>query len=686
MPANLLANEKSPYLQQHAHNPVNWRPWGEDAFRAAREEDKPIFLSVGYSTCHWCHVMERESFENAATAELLNRNFIPVKVDREERPDVDRIYMMFVQATTGSGGWPMSVWLTPDLRPFFGGTYFPPDRRYGQPGFNEVLERIAEVWKLDRAAIVQSSGEVLEQLRIHARRERAAAEVDDNTLESAWAAFRRSFDSRHGGFGGAPKFPRPSVHNFLLRYWARTGNLEALDMVLATLNQMALGGIHDHLGGGFHRYSVDERWFVPHFEKMLYDQAQLAVSYLDGYRISGDAVYAATARGILDYVLRDMTDAQGGFYSAEDADSDGSEGAYYVWTKAEIDAALGEPLAERFCRRYGVTEGGNVREDPHHEFALKNILALAGPEDDDSLAEARAKLFEVRSRRPRPHRDDKILAAWNGLMISAFAAGARTLDDERYLEAGRRAAEFFLSRMYDPATKTLFRRFRDGEAAIPGFLDDYAFFAQGLLDLYETGFDTRHLEWAIELTDSMVARFEDTEAGGFFATEAEQGSLVMRLKDDYDGAEPSGNSIAILNLLRLARMTGGHAYQAIADKALAAFAGRLAAAPVALPQLCAAVEYNRARPAQIVLVGSREACAPFLGELNRRYLPNTAVLLVGSDGARRMLARHSPEIGAMGQSGASAAAYVCENFACQLPVTDPQQFARMLDRPRAAQG
>jgi uncharacterized protein YyaL (SSP411 family) len=697
MSANFLVNEKSPYLQQHAHNPVNWRPWGEDAFRVARQEDKPIFLSVGYSTCHWCHVMERESFENDATAELLNRNFVPIKVDREERPDIDRIYMMFVQATTGSGGWPMSVWLTPDLQPFFGGTYFPPDRRYGHPGFNEVLERIAEAWKTERASIVQSSGDVLNQLRIHAQGDRAAAGLDDSVLDSAFSAFRRSFDTKHGGFGGAPKFPRPSVHNFLLRYYVRTGNLEALEMVFATLNQMALGGIHDHLGGGFHRYAVDGHWFVPHFEKMLYDQAQLAVSYLDGYRISNDESYARAARQILDYVLRDMTSPEGGFYSAEDADSviDAArpevkrEGAYYVWTKAEIDAVLGQTASGRFCDRYGVTEGGNVHEDPHHEFVMKNILSLAHPEDEterNELGEARRKLFEVRSRRPRPHLDDKILAAWNGLMLSAFAAGARVLGDERYLTAARRAAEFFLARMYNPAAGTLLRRFREGEAAIPGFLDDYAFFAQGLLDLYEASFDTRHLETAIALTDSMIVRFEDAEAGGFFATEADQGNLVMRLKDDYDGAEPSGNSIAILNLLRLAQMTGGKAYRAIAEKALAAFAGRIVAAPVALPQLCAALEYSRAQPSQIVLAGSRDACGPFLREINRRYLPNTIVLLVDSDEVRGALARHAPEIQAMQQIGGAATAYLCENFACRLPTTDPQQFAKMLDRPRAAQG
>ena len=702
MSTNLLIHEKSPYLLQHAHNPVGWYPWGEAAFRKAREENKPIFLSIGYSTCHWCHVMERESFESESTAELLNRHFVPIKVDREERPDIDRIYMLFVQASTGSGGWPMSVWLTPDLKPFFGGTYFPPDRRYGHPGFNEVLERVAEAWRLDQASIVQSGSEVLEQLRSHSEAAGAAGGADNSALESGYYVFRRSFDSKNGGFGGAPKFPRPSVLNFLLRYYARTGHVEALEMVYATLNRMARGGMYDHLGGGFHRYSVDERWFVPHFEKMLYDQAQLAIAYLDGYVLSNDRFYADVARQTLDYVLRDMTGPEGGFYSAEDADSvidparpeHKGEGAYYVWTKEEIDRIVGGPAAEWFCYQYGAIEGGNVRDDPHHEFVLKNILYLEHlegettehfarplPEMQAALAEARRKLLEARAGRVRPHLDDKVLTAWNGLMISAFARGAQVLGDERYLAAADRAAEFVLSRMCDSASGTLLRRFRDGDAAIPGFLDDYAFFVQGLLDLYETGFDIRRLEAAIQLTESMVARFEDRNGGGFFATAAEQGTVILRLKDDYDGAEPSGNSIAILNLLRLAQMTGARAFRDVAEKALAAFAGRLNAAPVALPQMCAALELARAAPMEVVLAGSKEASAPFLKEMNRLYLPNKAVLLVNAE-SRGTLARHAPQIAAMEELNGRAAAYVCENFACRLPTAEPEEFRKLLEAPR----
>jgi len=655
MPSNSLIHEKSPYLLQHAHNPVDWRAWGEEAFQKARDEDKPIFLSVGYSTCHWCHVMERESFENEDIAALLNRYFIPIKVDREERPDVDRIYMLFVQATTGSGGWPMSVWLTPDLRPFFGGTYFPPETRYGHPGFRRILESLAEAWRFDRASIVESSGAVLEQLRMHAQPP-AAGVLDAAVLDSGFNAFRRTFDTRHGGFGGAPKFPRPAALEFLLRYHARTGNVEALEMVFATLNAMGRGGIRDHLGGGFHRYATDDHWFVPHFEKMLYDQAQLAVAYLEARQLSSDEFYAEAARSTLDYVLRDMTGPGGGFYSAEDADSAGVEGAYYVWTKAEIDAVLG-PDAEPFSRAYGVVEAGNS-----HEFPAQNILSLVG----QALPPASgARLLEARSHRVRPHLDDKILTAWNGLMISAFAKGAHVLADARYLDAARRAADFVLANMYDAAAGTLLRRFREGDAAIPAFLDDYAFFVQGLLDLYPVEFDAARIETATRLTETMIALFEDNEAAGFFATAQDEPSLVLRLKDDYDGAEPSGNAIAILNLLRLARLTGRRDLDDTAEKALAAFAPRLAQTPEAMPQMLAALEYSRSKPVQIVLAGSRDAIEPFLAELRRRFLPFATVLL----------AAHAP-----GQYPAvPAAAYVCENFACQLPTTDPTAFAASLE-------
>jgi uncharacterized protein YyaL (SSP411 family) len=472
MHTNRLSQEKSPYLLQHAHNPVDWRPWGKEAFEESKKTNRPIFLSIGYSTCHWCHVMERESFENEAIAKILNDNFVCIKVDREERPDVDRIYMTYVQATTGGGGWPMSVWLTPELTPFVGGTYFPPEDRYGRPGFPTVLQRISEAWHRDREKIVASSREVIDRLRSDTQSGKAdGAAVSHEVLDAGFALFRRSFDERRGGFGGAPKFPRPVSLNFLLRYHARIKNKEALDMVVKTQRAMAKGGMNDQLGGGFHRYSVDADWFVPHFEKMLYDQAQLAISYLEAYQISGDRSLADSARQIFDYVLRDMLDKDGGFYSAEDADSvidpakpeEKGEGAFYIWTQAEIEKLLGETAAKYFCYQFGVKPTGNVDHDPQNEFTGKNILFLAHTTEEtaahfkasagevaSSIAASKTKLLAERSKRVRPHLDDKVLTAWNGLMISAFAKGGAILSEPRYSKAAHRAADFILARLYDP--------------------------------------------------------------------------------------------------------------------------------------------------------------------------------------------------------------------------------------------
>jgi uncharacterized protein YyaL (SSP411 family) len=705
MHTNRLIGEKSPYLLQHAHNPVDWRPWGPEAFEEARREDKPIFLSIGYSTCHWCHVMERESFENEETAALLNKYFVSIKVDREERPDVDRIYMTFVQATTGGGGWPMSVWLTPELKPFFGGTYFPPESRYGQPGFPTVLERIAEAWRLDRGRVEESSREVMAQLEKQAAVEPAGPgsvlRPDKDALDSGFYTFRRGFDSRYGGFGDAPKFPRPVTLNFLLRYYARTKNAEALDMALATLREMAKGGMYDQLGGGFHRYSVDDRWFVPHFEKMLYDQAQLAVSYLEAFQITGEAPYAETARGILDYVLRDMLDGDGAFYSAEDADSVvdpahpevKGEGAFYVWTRAEIEDAAGQPAAEWFCYRFGVEEGGNVRNDPHGEFTGKNILYQAHsieqtarhfekPEGDvrAAIRQAESRLLEARGKRVRPHLDDKILTAWNGLMISAFAKAGAALEEPRYAGAARRAADFIAARMYDPGTGTLLRRYRQGEAAIPGFLDDYAFFTQALLDLYEAGFDLRDLQFAIRLAEKQSELFEDRADGAFYSTAEGDRTLVMRMKEDYDGAEPAGNSIAVLNLLRLARITGRADFRESAERALGAFGPRMMAVPVGVPQMLAAFEFSLSKPLQIVLAGERGAAdtRALLRELHARFLPNRVVLLVDGEEARAILGGYVPAVRQMTAAGGRATAYVCENYTCQLPTTDVEKFGQLL--------
>jgi uncharacterized protein YyaL (SSP411 family) len=691
MHTNRLAQEKSPYLLQHAHNPVDWYPWSDEAFAKAASENKPIFLSVGYSTCHWCHVMERESFENEEIAKVLNEFFVPVKVDREERPDVDRIYMLFVQASTGSGGWPMSVFLTPERRPFFGGTYFPPDTRYGRPGFRAILENLARAWREDRQRVEQSGVQVLEQLREYAEVSNARGPVapGKDVLDTAFNAFRRMFDSKLGGFGGAPKFPRPSVHNFLLRYFSETGNEEALDMVLLTLRQMARGGMNDQLGGGFHRYSVDERWFVPHFEKMLYDQAQLAISYLEAFQITRDEQYAGAARAIFSYLLRDLAHHDGGFYSAEDADSasdpshphEKHEGAFYIWTSAEIDALLAPQDSAIFKFRFGIQERGNVDEDPHGEFGGHNILYQAHSEEEAAaefkitleqvrriLKEVSVKLLDIRSSRPRPHLDDKILTGWNGLVISAFSKGAQILDEPRYADAARGAASFIRRNLWDQARAVLLRRYRAGEAAIDGFLDDYAFLINGLLDLYEANFESEDLTWAARLAGRAIELFEDPEKGGFFSTPVGGADLVLRLKDDYDGAEPSGNSILVLALLRLARMTDGEHFRVAADRALRAFGSRLQTAGSGLPQMLVAHAFALARPREIVLAGPRDSAGmtSMLGSIRRRFAPNTVVLMAADS------------IHSMPAVAGSPTAYVCENYSCQLPTTEVEELERQL--------
>ncbi len=699
MSTNRLANEKSPYLLQHSHNPVDWYPWGPEAFAKSRDENKPIFLSIGYSTCHWCHVMERESFENDHIAEILNRDYVAIKVDREERPDVDRIYMTFVQATTGGGGWPMSVWLTPDLKPFFGGTYFPPENRWGHPGFGSILNQIASAWKSDRDKIVETAADVVEQLRKQSEVAPRGGRFtpDAATLETGFFTFRRSFDSELGGFGGAPKFPRPSVFNFLLRYHSLTGNREALEMTLLTLREMAKGGMHDQLGGGFHRYSVDERWFVPHFEKMLYDQGQLAISYLNAYQLTRDPQYADTARGIFDYVLRDMLDPAGGFYSAEDADSvidpaepdRKGEGAFYIWSAQELRDLLGSPAAEWFCHRFGVAEDGNVSNDPHQEFVGRNILYRAATVEETAeqfarpveevraaLEKAAATLLEARSKRVRPHLDDKVLTSWNGLMISAFALGGAVLEEPRYADAARRAAEFVLREMLDSSSGTLLRRYRQGEAAIPGFLDDYALFSQALLDLYEAQFDLRHLQDAIRLTARQIELFQDPAHGGFFSSGAGDATLVIRLKEDYDGAEPSGNSVAVRNLLRLAQITNRPDFQEAAEKTLAAFDSRLQTVPAAVPEMLAACGFLVRQPRQIVLAGEPGALdfPALLRELHSRFLPDCVVLRVDSPESRAFLSAGIPTIASMSQPGA----YVCRNYTCRLPVSTAAEFAELI--------
>ena len=677
MHQNALMHEKSPYLRQHAGNPVDWLPWGEAAFEKARKEDKPIFLSIGYSTCHWCHVMAHESFEDDKVAQILNSKFVPIKVDREERPDVDRIYMMFVQAFTGSGGWPMSVWLTPDLKPFFGGTYFPPASRYGRPGFAELLNEIAQSWKKNGDQIKEQGDVAAAQLSSMADSSRQMLSPSKELFESAFWQFRRMFDSKRGGFGPAPKFPRPVVFNYLLRYYAAEKNQDAFVMTTNTLAAMSEGGMHDQLGGGFHRYSVDEKWFVPHFEKMLYDQAQLAVSCLEAYQITNDARPAAVARDIFSYVLNDLKSSRGAFYSAEDADSPdpehpdhSREGAFYVWTKQQIDDLLGPEASPAFCTRFGVRAEGNVDEDPQGEFRGQNILYQAQPPGDEATEESIRNscsiLLNARNGRPRPHRDRKVLTSWNGLMISAFARGYMLLGDEEYLGAAERAASFLLSEMYDEESGQLMRRLFEGEAAVPGFLDDYALFATACLDLFEATFDPEWLDAALAITRGLD-KFEDTELGGFFSTEAGAPDLLVRVKDDYDGAEPSGNSVATDLLLRLAFLTGDTSFQRRAERSLEVFCPKIRAQPTIAPQMLVALGRSLAEPEQVIVrcaeIDSR--IEDYVRQYRLVFAPNRIVLAI-SDEAADDLREMAPFLAGLKRER-RVTIYECKNFVCQLP-------------------
>jgi uncharacterized protein len=697
---NRLIEEKSPYLLQHAHNPVNWYPWGEEAFAKARNEKKPIFLSIGYSTCHWCHVMERESFENDSIADILNQKFVSIKVDREERPDVDRVYMTFVQSTTGSGGWPMSVFLTPDLRPFLGGTYYPPEDRYGRPGFSTLLTRIGEIWREAPGKIIDQGEQFTLALQKHLEeaQETGSSPLKIQWLEKGFRQLSAGYDSEEGGFSASPKFPRPSVFNFLLRYWARTENNAALDMVEFTLRKMARGGIYDHLGGGFHRYSVDGRWHVPHFEKMLYDQAQLVLTYTEIFQITNDPEFERVIRETIDYVLRDLTSPEGGFYSAEDADSrplpdskEKREGAFYVWREDEVNQALTADESLVFRRMYGVEKNGNVdpSSDPHGELAETSVLflqndrmivaKLTGKSEEqvaDLIASAKVKLKEVRDKRPRPHLDDKIVTAWNGLMLSGLARAANVLNESRYLMAAQRAAGFLQDNLYP---RRLRRSFRGSVGETFGFAEDYAFLIQGLLDLYEADFNIRWLLWAGELQVQMSALFADPK-GGFFSTEEGAPDILFRMKDDHDGAEPSANSVAAMNLTRLARILDRKEFQLAAARIIGIFHSSLERVPAALPQMLAALDAALTEPMQIVIAGSLDdrKTLDLLGAVRRSFLPNKVVLLADGGAGQAWLGEQVEAIRSMDRLAGKAAAYLCRNFTCELPETDPEKLGSAL--------
>jgi uncharacterized protein YyaL (SSP411 family) len=693
---NRLAREKSPYLLQHAANPVDWYPWGAEAFDRALGEDKPIFLSIGYSTCHWCHVMERESFEREDVARALNEHFVAIKVDREERPDVDHVYMTVCQALTGSGGWPLTVILTPDRRPFFAGTYFPPETRFGRPGLLDVLYQVVGAWEQQRDRVARSAEEITEALQDQFAGSPGDA-LGEPSLRLCFDQLAARYDAEEGGFGSAPKFPTAHVFTFLLRWWRRSGDARALEMVERTLQAMRRGGIYDQIGFGFHRYSTDREWLVPHFEKMLYDQALLLLAYVETYQATGNPFYAGVAREIAAYVLRDMTGPEGAFYSAEDADSEGEEGRFYVWRASEVEEILGPEAAALFARAYGITAEGNWRDEATGSAPGTNIPHLVeSPTEEGAASEAaaedlarrldtaRLRLFEARGRRVRPLRDDKVLTAWNALVIAALSRAGAVLGEPSLTAAAERALSFVESKLVRDDGRLL-ARYRDGESAHPAYLDDYAFLCWGLLELYEATFAAKHLDAARKLCGEMIRLFWDDARGGFYFTGVDAEALLARAKEVYDGAMPSGNSVAAMALLRVARMTGDTSLEERAQALVRAFSGIAARFPSAHTQLMCAVDFALGPSGEIVLAGESGArdVRAMLGEVRRRYLPRHVVLL-NAPGEARILHAIAPALRAQGPVDGRAAAYVCENFACKSPVTDPAALASLLDAPSRA--
>ncbi|CAG5131387.1 unnamed protein product [Candidula unifasciata] len=679
---NRLAQEKSPYLLQHAHNPVDWYPWGEEAFQKAREDNKPIFLSVGYSTCHWCHVMEHESFENVEIGQLLNENFVSIKVDREERPDVDRVYMTFVQATTGSGGWPMSVWLTPDLKPFVGGTYFPPDDRYyNRPGFKSILHIISKKWKENKSEIENQSTQILDALTrgMQATDKGSPVVPTMEASDKGNQMLKKRFDQQYGGFGSAPKFPQPVIFNFLFRYFHRNQTSEsgtqALHMSLFTLTKMAYGGIHDHISQGFHRYSTDRIWHVPHFEKMLYDQGQLACSYSDAYQITRDDLYEATAQDIFTYVRRDLSHPV---------------------------RKPGVTLSDIFCHYYNVKENGNVDplQDPHDELKKKNVLLITSTVEDtasefelsvdevkESLEKSRQILYNIRQKRPRPHLDSKMVAAWNGLMISGFARGGQVLGDPTLTDRAVKAALFLKQYMFESGTGILLRSCYTSDrktvsqidSPIRGFADDYAYVIRGLLDLYESCYDDQWIAWAEQLQMKQNQLFWDEDGGGYFSSQRENSSIVLQIKEDQDGAEPSPNSVSAMNLLRLSTILDNTHWREMAERIFKVFAERIENTPVAVPELVSAVMFYHSSPKQIIIVGDRngEDTKGLIKTLHKHYLPHK-VLLVSDGSTDSFLREHVKILSSLVCVDGKATAYVCENFTCSLPVNSCDELEKLL--------
>jgi uncharacterized protein YyaL (SSP411 family) len=687
---NRLINEKSPYLLQHANNPVDWYPWGEEAFEKAESQNKPIFLSIGYSTCHWCHVMEKESFEDEKVAKLLNENFICIKVDREERPDIDNLYMTVCQMLTGSGGWPLSIIMTPDKKPFFAATYIPKESRFGMAGLLDLIPKIAKVWSKQRGEILNSAEQVAATLKWYPQVSKGE-ELDASILDSAYGDLLNSFDENYGGFGSAPKFPSPHNLIFLLRYWKKTGHDKSLHMVEETLKKMRNGGIWDHVGFGFHRYSTDRFWLVPHFEKMLYDQAMMALAYTEAFYATGKSEYRETAEEILQYVLRDMTSSEGGFYSAEDADSEGEEGKFYLWTQKELEEVLGEE-AELIKSVFNVSDAGNFLDEIKGKKTKKNILHLKKSYSDfakdmglppekfmEHVDKARKILFENREKRVHPHKDDKILTDWNGLMIAAFARAGFVFNEPQYTQASKKAAEFIITNMVEQGSGLL-HRFREGEAAISAFLDDYAFFVWGLIELSESTFNVKYLNHAIEYTKYMIEHFWDEEGGGFYSTSDFAEHLLIRHKIGYDGAIPSGNSIAMLNLVRLARITGNSELEDRAQNVNLAFSRDTKSHPLSHTQFLTALDFLMGPSFEVVIVGDLDAedTQNILDLFRENYVPNMVLLHKITDESAN-IDSISPFTNNMTKINGKTTVYVCRNFSCELPTNNKEKILKMLD-------
>jgi uncharacterized protein YyaL (SSP411 family) len=693
---NKLINENSPYLLQHADNPVDWYPWGEEAFEKAKKEDKPIFLSIGYSTCHWCHVMEHESFEDEQVAKLLNETFVCIKVDREERPDVDDVYMTVCQMMTGSGGWPLTIFMTPDKIPFFAATYIPKENRFGRPGLMDIVPRIEDMWNQQRDQLLASANKVRDAL---SQVSDSASGFNDlvedlrqEVLKEAYGQFQRSFDSRYGGFGGPPKFP--TAHNlmFLLRYWKRTGDKQALQMVETTLQKMRQGGIFDHIGYGFHRYSTDQEWLVPHFEKMLYDQAILAMAYTETFQATGKEFYKETAEEIFTYVLRDMTNSRGGFYSAEDADSEGEEGKFYVWTENEIRNVLDKDEADLFVKVYNVKSDGNFQEEATQRTTDANILHLNTPINEiadelnirlselkEKLEFGRKKLFKVRENRVHPLKDDKILTDWNGLMIAALAKAGRAFNAARYSNAAQKAAEFIVENMRDQKGN-LYHRYRNGEAGINGYLDDYAFLIWGLLELYETTFNASYLQTVLELNKITLKQFWDETNRGFYFAGDDAEKLLVRKKEVYDGAIPSGNSVMMLNLIRLARITGDVKLENKANLISRTFSSQITRNPNIYSMLLSAFSFAIGPSYEVVIVGDPKAAntKKMLTMLNQKFISNKVVLFIANNQKQAEISNLAEFAQDFISIDGKATAYVCSNFQCELPTTDIEKMLSLL--------